>query len=266
MLVIHKEQMVVFEENAVQAFEDRTYAHLLEYFPRHCELLGEKQMRRVIRHGWEKAKSYNLLAECCVRSYIDLMCVLGGEFDTDPLLPWAAGILRAETIEGDVVRGDQLYTRAWEYIGHIALDYRDAAGNPTTTRFVNELRWIRQASDSSLTSATWSAFAESLQARLVAAFPAKCAYVGAENVARTIKHGTAQAERYEITSERGVTLVTALRFVLGAGFDTDPLLPWAASCLNDATLPSQHKRTDRLFAEGVSFLKRWWESAPDLEG
>lgn len=83
MLVIRTEQMEVLEAAAMRAFEDRTYKHLQRYFPRHCMLLGEEQMRRVIQQGWQKAKSYDLTAECCVRSYIELMCLLGSGFDTD---------------------------------------------------------------------------------------------------------------------------------------------------------------------------------------
>lgn len=48
MLVIRSVQMEAFEVAAIQALEDRTYKHLQKYFPGHCLLLGEEQMRRVI--------------------------------------------------------------------------------------------------------------------------------------------------------------------------------------------------------------------------
>src|SRR5260370_29920990 len=92
-MVIRNEQIEALEAGTVQDFENRTSLHLREWFPHHCQLLGEDQMRRVIRHGWKKANSYDLTAECCVRSYIELMCLLGGGFDVDTLLPWAAEIL-----------------------------------------------------------------------------------------------------------------------------------------------------------------------------
>jgi hypothetical protein len=60
MLTIRKAQMDALENAAIRAFEDRTYRHLQKYFPAHCTLLGEQQMRRVIQHGWTKAKRYDL--------------------------------------------------------------------------------------------------------------------------------------------------------------------------------------------------------------
>src|SRR6266498_1125429 len=97
MLTIRKTQLDTLESAAMRAFEDRTYVHLQKYFPGHCMLLAEEQMRRVIQHGWMKAKSYDLTAECCARSYIEFMCLLGSGFDTDPLMPWAAEILNDRT-------------------------------------------------------------------------------------------------------------------------------------------------------------------------
>ena len=136
-MLMRKQQMEAFERAAAKAFEDRTYVHLQQWFPHHCELLGEDQMRRVIRHGWQKANSYDLTAECCARSYIEFMCLLGGAFDTDVLLPWAAEILNDKSTPDQVARRDRLYHKTWEYIDHVARDYRDAAGNPTTARFMD---------------------------------------------------------------------------------------------------------------------------------
>ncbi|MEJ7618484.1 MAG: hypothetical protein WKF30_16305 [Pyrinomonadaceae bacterium] len=188
-MLIRKEQLDTFRETALRAFEDRTYIHLLEYFPRHCALLGEEQMRRVIWHGWRKAQTYDLTAECCVRSYIDFMCLLGGEFDTDPLLPWAAEILNDKSTSDQVARGDRLYDRAWVYINHIIPDYRDAAGQPTTARFVGELRKLRDLPDDPLTPDSIPQFSRSLMRWIESAFPAKYRYVGAGAVSRLVHAG-----------------------------------------------------------------------------
>jgi len=262
MLTIRETQMRAFEAAAIRAFEDRTYKHLQKYFPGHCLLLGEEQMRRVIQQGWQKAKSHDLTAECCVRSYIEFMCRLGSEFDSDPLLPWAMEILNDKTTLDQVERGDRLYDKAWDYIDHIARDYRDATGQPTTARFVGELRRLRHERDDVLAPGAIPSFSRDLIERIENIFPAKCRYVGEERVSELIPRGIETARAYGITTERGVMLFTVLMFVLGNGFADDLLLPWASATLNDKGITNQIDRVDRLYVEGVGFLKRWWDLIP----
>jgi len=267
-MVIRKQQVEALERAATEAFEDRTYAHLKKWFPHHCKLLGEDQARRVIRHGWEKAKSYDLTAECCVRSYIEFMFLLGGGFDSDILLPWAAEILNDKSPRDEVARADRLYHKIWHYIDHIALDYRDANGQPTTERFMGDLKQLRNG-DETLTPAGMPQFLESLEMRFHRLFPAKCDYVGRENVRQAVSNGVESAKGYGITIERGITLFTAMRFILGGGFDQDLLLPWASTILTDQRIPDQFKRVDKLYAEGVGCLRRWWDlssAAGDVKG
>lgn len=266
MLVIRTEQTEVLAAAAMRTFEERTYMHLQRYFPRHCLLLGEEQMHCVIQMGWQKAKSYDLTAECCVRSYIEFMCLLGSGFDTDPLLPWAARILNDKVTFGQVERGDRLYDQTWDYIDYISRDYLDTTGKPTTERFMDEIRSLRQGRNDVLTQSAYPNFAHDLTWRIKTFFPAKCQYVGEQRVRNLIARGVEMARTYGITTDRGITLFTLLLFVLGNGFADDPLLPWAKATLNDKGIASEIDRVDRIYAEGVRFLRRWWDSAPDREG
>ena len=265
MLVIRKRQLDSLEDAAIRAFEDRTYAHLMNYFPGHCEIVGEEQMRRIIQHGWMKAKSYELTAECCVRSYIEFMCLLGSGFDTDPLLPWAAEILNEKIAADQVERGDRLYDRAWEYIRNVVPDYRDASGKPITARFAEELRRLRRESDQPLAANELSRFHTQLVARLQQVFPAKCHCVGDDRLKSLAAKAIETAKRHGITGARGITLVTVFMFVLGSSFDNDLLLPWASATLSDSTLTEQKKKVDRLFKEGVGVLRRWWNVPHEQE-
>jgi hypothetical protein len=264
VLVIRREQLAAFDAYAAQSFEDRTYAHLLRYFPRHCQLLGQRQMRLVIQHGWAKARRHDLVAECCVRTIIELMCVLGSGFDADPMLPWVDDVLANRSPGDDVVRGDRLYESAWRYVDAIVPDYRDEQGQPSTARFVGELHQLRQLPSVSVAPAADPALLQSMCARIQRVFPAKCAFVGPELVPRAIALGIQAAGGHGITSERGLTSFVGMRFVLGAAFDRDLLLPWASDALrDDPAVPDPNDRADRLFAAGVSFLRRWWDSAPE---
>jgi hypothetical protein len=266
MLTIRKSQIEALELSLIGAFEDRTYAHLIQYFPRHCVLLGEEPMRRLIQQGWQKAQSYDLTAECCVRSYIEFMCRLGSGFDEDPLLPWAARILNDKTTLGQVERGDRLYDQAWDYIDHISQDYRDATGQPTIMRIMVEIQSLLHGRNNVLTQSTYPKFAQEVAWKIEAIFPAKCSYVGERRLQNLIPRGVLSARAYRITTERGIILFILLMFIFGNGFADDPLLPWASTALNDRDVTNEIDRVDRLFAGGVGFLKRWWDSAPGQGG
>jgi hypothetical protein len=60
MLKIRKEQMEVFEQAAIRNFEDEMVQHLKKFSPRHCDVIGEDNVREVIRLGIERGKKYNL--------------------------------------------------------------------------------------------------------------------------------------------------------------------------------------------------------------
>ena len=261
MFHISHQQWAALEDHALSAFEERTYAHLLQWFPDHCALLGRQQMGAVIRRGLERANHHGLTPECGVRSYVEFMCLLGSGFDADPLLPWAAEILNDQVAGDPVERGDRLYDRAWQYLDHVSADFQDWTGQAANNRFVADLRPLRDERHNPLTPATVPAFSALLEQRLVRLFPAKCNYVGMTALQEHIRRGIGRAFHHGITGEKGVILVTLLMFLVGDGFDNDPLLPWVSATLADPHLTRQEEKVDQLFGEGVAFLRRWWDLA-----
>jgi len=100
MLTIRKEQMAVFAQAEIKKFEDRVVIHLKKFFPGQCHALGESQLREVIRYGIKRAAAYGITAARDVCKYIDLMVVLGRDFDTDKELPWVGAILSIRPAPG----------------------------------------------------------------------------------------------------------------------------------------------------------------------
>ena len=86
--------MAVFAEVETKKFVDRMVIHLKKFFPKQCEAMGESQLRETIRHGIKQAASYNIKAQRDVSRYVDLMIVLGHDFDRDKRLPWVGEVLR----------------------------------------------------------------------------------------------------------------------------------------------------------------------------
>jgi hypothetical protein len=91
--IVRKEQMDAFGELMRKGFEDRMVVHLNEVLPSRSAELGEEKLREEIRFGMESAASYEIVTERDVARYIDLMFLLGRDFDASPATPWARPIL-----------------------------------------------------------------------------------------------------------------------------------------------------------------------------
>lgn len=258
MLKIRREQIEVFEQVAARNFEDRMVNHLREFTPRHFRILQEADIRRVIRYGMERAQSHDLTSERNVRLYIEMMFMLGGHFDADPQLPWAAEILSDREITDEVVRVDRLNEKAWDYVDHVLLDYRSVEGTADNSRLIGELRKIRQVRDEVLSPPDVPEFYRNTLTRLGEIFPHKCEYVGELSLRRLIQRGITSAQNHRIAKERGIVIFIAMMFVLGGGFDSDPLVPWASAILRNPNITDETEKANRLYAGAISTLRQWW--------
>jgi hypothetical protein len=45
-------------------------------------------------------------------------------------------------------------------------------------------------------------------------------------------------------------------FMLGSGFDRDPLHPWATEVLNDTSISDENERATRLYGEALNHLEQ----------
>lgn len=92
-------------------------AHLKRYFPDRCAHLSDEDVRESIRYGIERANAYEICIEQDVSRYINLMYILGRDFDRDPELPWAQAILSGRALKGlKTVKMDVLYEEAERYL------------------------------------------------------------------------------------------------------------------------------------------------------
>ncbi|MBK7353861.1 MAG: hypothetical protein IPJ05_10285 [Nitrosomonas sp.] len=113
MLVIRAEQMDVFKKTALLSFEDEMVEHLAKFSPPLYKVVGEEQMRKVIRLGMSQAAQYGFTYRGPVRLYLELMLLFGSYFDTDPQYPWAAEILTNQESGTQMQRAESLYERRW---------------------------------------------------------------------------------------------------------------------------------------------------------
>ena len=252
MLVMRDAQMGTFEQAAVHNFENRLLSHLKEFFPRHCEILGDEQVRKVIRLGIERAEQYELFSERDLHLYVGLMFMLGSYFDQDPQLPWAAKILTDENIVYPNDRADQLYDRAMVFLN-------EAAGKENQYLEI-ALRKVREFPVSALTRTGENrdlSFGDYALKSLYALFPEKYEAVGDSAIRQMIRQGYQSARGYGLTGEAGIATYIGLMFMLGSGFDRDPRYPWAEAILTDAVLSDPVRKGEALYQSAMAYLDQW---------
>ena len=94
MLRIRKEQMDILGEDMLKKFEDYMVIHLRQRFAGQLKDTSEKAIRAIVQKGISKAKCYDIRIEYDVERYIDLMFILGDDFDTAEKTLWASELLR----------------------------------------------------------------------------------------------------------------------------------------------------------------------------
>jgi hypothetical protein len=114
MLTIRKEQLAVFQKVASQNFENRTLSHIKKCFPKQMGTLGEPGTRDLIRYGIQRSASYRFRKQSDICKYIDIMVIFGRDFDRDPELPWAAGVLNDRSLPSPSARASELHRAAVE--------------------------------------------------------------------------------------------------------------------------------------------------------
>ncbi|MEZ4313049.1 MAG: hypothetical protein R3F14_33930 [Polyangiaceae bacterium] len=65
----------------LERFEEDMVIHLREFVPKHSEVIGEEWVRRSIRVGIQRARSYGVTNPGLLRFYVELMFMFGGRFD-----------------------------------------------------------------------------------------------------------------------------------------------------------------------------------------
>lgn len=239
MLMIREEQMAVFEQAAVRNFERRIYEYLKPFFPDYYRVLGAEPVRKIIGRGLEWAKQHQLISERDVYLSISLRFLLGSSFDEDPQWPWVAELLKDEALETAQMRMTPVYDQAMSLL--------DSMIGPENEYLRQTLGILRQPQVfDSLPEAP--SVGHRLLLLLQALAPQKYQVLGEDVLRNLVRHSYGAAKQYGLTTERGAMIYLALAYVLGAGFDHDPLYPWASAVLTDAALVDPMQKGKALYA------------------
>ena len=237
MMVIRAEQVEVFEAIALDAFEREMVEHLKSFEPALCQAAGDAGVREAVKLGVKRAREYGFTTRGSVCFYIELMCVLGSDFDTDPQLYWAEETLKDESLEGEGRRGSWLYDRMTVYLDEVVgPENRGAIG---ALRRLDALDLQQQAANQSMTP-------ETILKAMAAVYPEKAAFAGEDVLNELIEDSTSKADDYSLPSPGGTATLAGLMFALGHGICRDPFYPWISGTLNDPRTKDGAARLKRL--------------------
>lgn len=264
MLKIRPAQMEALAHAALRNFEDRMLAHLRRCGPGLFRILTEGEVREVVRYGRARARAHGLTSERSVRLYVEVMLTLGSNFDADPQFPWAAEILADGAAPDEAARIDRLSDKAWDYADAVRSDYVSLLGGGRRSRPARELRELRRAPPGAPAGPLLPELYQRALPRLERMLPRKYEYVGEVGLRRLVARAVETAAGYGLDAPRDALLFVELMFVLGGGFDADPLLPWASAALKETYAAGRRERVERLSAGALDCLARW--SGPAARG
>jgi hypothetical protein len=245
MLVIRTEQMAALAATAAGSFETELVQHIKNFAPRHSEVVGTEAIRETVRGGMERARKYGFTNRGPSRFFVELMVMFGSQFDTDPLLPWAEGVLNNESIKNQMERADMLHEAMREYLNKVC-------GPEKKNWFEAMYRLSRMRLEDY--PSPGGNFENEIKAGLYNVYPQKCKYPGEDALNHLIGRGKESALSYSISSAQGAALLIVLMFALGHGVTKDPLYPWISQTLEDESVADPNEKAKRLQAKMKTYL------------
>jgi hypothetical protein len=201
-----------------------------------------------VQYSCQKSQEYGFITERNICLYLTLMATLGGNFDTDPQLPWASTILTDTTISEPTTRIDRLTEQAMEFLDQ-TVGKNDHYLNRALLRVRNEFTEL--LADPSFPDLPTHALA--MLSRLS---PQRYRVVGEERLRAVVLVGVQRASAYGITTRRGHLIYLGLMFTFGSGFDSDPQLSDYALSLKNSDLDGQ-KKAEKLHQLAQGYVEQW---------
>jgi hypothetical protein len=243
VLTLRRDQSGAFAETMEAGFACQMLDHLEQFAPDHLRRVGAHVAKEVVRHGIINAKQYGLTLRGSVRLYLELMWMLGSQFDTDPQYSWAAEILGDRSCE-QMQRADRLHQRAAIY--HHQVVGVDGEHEREAIRRLVKLNVLAELPS--------NAPFEGLLETASVVYPRKADFVGAAALSEVVTRAAKIAdERFEAGSSC-VSLFAVLMFAFGHGCLTDPQFAWIAHIVNGASEITHAEVERQLRASFVSYL------------
>ncbi len=243
---IHSSQLTTLHDRANRTYADDLVDHIRNYFPAHTAL-GDLQLRRVVDRAVSRAGLHGFTSERNICLYLDLMLMLGSDFDVDPQFPWAAEILAEPTFAHPTLRIDHLTNTALARLErtagvddeHLARAYLRMRRNMTDL-----IAMVDRG------GGLWAPLALTVLRRI---WPERSADLGDDTLARVIRGAYEAAHHHGLAARHDLAIYVVCSVIFGSGFDRDPQFPWAAEALS-AEGGAGPRPAERLYHAGLAWL------------
>ncbi|MBE2295612.1 MAG: hypothetical protein IAF00_11705 [Phycisphaerales bacterium] len=282
MLVMRQSQMEVFEQVATQRFEAGLLEYLQTFFPEQTAALSPAQMNQVLRYGLQRAESRGLQTERGLYRYLALMFLLGSGFDEDPQLAWMPPLQPPVPSSEEAQAPESLQTSSTpatspehskaasppetpdtriEAAYTQAMAFLDRTVGPNNEFLRQTLSVLRHPQIFEGLPAAPS-FGHRVLLLLQSLAPEKYQALNEKMLHAVVRSGYEAAKRHGVSTELGMMNYLALAFVLGSGFDQDPLYPWAAAVLSDPAMDDPAKKGQALREAALNYLATCLPACP----
>jgi len=248
MIVLRPEQIQAFKLAAQSRFENWMVRYIARRSPANISASGEEAVRRLIRLGIRRSQASGISkgAETC--TYILIMLVLGSDFDTDPLYPWAAELLRGQPDSPAAERVALLRRRTRRFL--------ENADGPRAENLDRAIERVRCSSLTELLPDSDGKLEEYAAGRLRFLQPEKLDQVGTAVIPRLLRKGIETATAVGAPNIRAITMIAGLMFMLGHGFFRDPQYPWFCRAFDKAKESKNALTVSRLHRLVLAHLEK----------
>lgn len=231
MLSIRPAQWRALTELGLVRFEHEMTEHLSDFAPELAQFAGRDSIRAVVRLGIARARVYGFTHRGPLRTYLEVMLVLGSYFDTDPALRPATAALRAAPVEQHA-RAGGFHNAVMEYCGRVSgLQYEHTVA---AMRRLSAVSYESLAGDGS--------FRERALLLFRGCFPEKYSYAGDAALHELATSAARRSEEFSVRSDAGRQLIALLLYLFGHGAFADPAYCWMAQTMRDGALPDPEQR------------------------
>jgi len=229
MLTLRSEQMQALRAVALDAYRAELLEHFRTFAPDLFKVAGEVNFREFIRLGTDKALRIGLNLRGPMRTFVELMCLLGSDFDLDPQYrplwpegdPAAIPMPFAQRLHANFIR------------------YRQACIGDHKALLIAALTDCRNVPLEPIGS-----LADWLEGTLRAIYPSKLDYMGQTNLRDLVAACETLSHQAQIETPRGKALICILSIAFGLNFQHNPLYPWVMRRLiNDDPEPTRIDKT-----------------------
>jgi hypothetical protein len=223
-MIIRDAQIETLKKVAVDSYVLQLADHCKDFSPHLCKTLKDSELHEAIRKGIDWAEAHGFTQRGPVRFYIDMMIVLGSNFDTDPQYPWTAEVLTNTKNSDQMALAEILHNRAQDYLEKV---------NGETN--IHSLKALKDLSELYKRGVKFQLqdFEQNMLYMMKEIHPRKIAETDEESLVQLFINAKKKAkEHYGFQEARSLGLMAVLMFSFGHQCDTDPFLPWISRTLS----------------------------------